>query len=87
MAGKAAPKLVGLDIGASGIRAVELKRDRKSGAYTIVKAASVDLPRGAVRNGVIAEPDDRDQEPQASCGARAASRRARSPSAWPTAAC
>ena len=57
MAGKAAPKLVGLDIGASGIRAVELKRDRKSGAYTIVKAASVDLPRGAVRNGVIAEPE------------------------------
>ncbi len=57
MAGKAAPKLVGLDIGASGIRAVELKRDRKSGAYTIVKAASVDLPRGAVRNGVIAQPE------------------------------
>ena len=54
--GKAAPKLVGLDIGASGIRAVELKRDRKSGEYSVVKAASVDLPRGAVRNGVIAEP-------------------------------
>jgi type IV pilus assembly protein PilM len=54
--GKASPKLVGLDIGASGIRAVELKRDRKSGEYTVVKAASVDLPRGAVRNGVIAEP-------------------------------
>ena len=31
MAGKSAPKLVGLDIGASGIRAVELKRDRKTG--------------------------------------------------------
>ena len=56
MAGKSAPKLVGLDIGASGIRAVELKRDRRSGAYTIVRAASVDLPRDAVRNGVIADP-------------------------------
>jgi type IV pilus assembly protein PilM len=57
MAGKTSPKLVGLDIGASGIRAVELKRDRKSGEYTIAKAAWVDLPRGAVRNGVIAEPE------------------------------
>lgn len=56
MAGKSAPKLVGLDIGASGVRAVELKRDRKSGAYSIVKAASIDLPRSAVRNGVIVEP-------------------------------
>lgn len=56
MAGKSAPKLVGLDIGASGVRAVELKRDRKSGEYTIVRAASVDLPRTAVRNGIIVEP-------------------------------
>jgi type IV pilus assembly protein PilM len=56
MAGKSAPKLVGLDIGASGIRAVELKRDRKSGGYTIAKAASIDLPPSAVRNGIIVEP-------------------------------
>jgi type IV pilus assembly protein PilM len=56
MAGKSAPKLVGLDIGASGMRAVELKRDRKTGTYAIVRAASVDLPHDAVRNGVITEP-------------------------------
>jgi type IV pilus assembly protein PilM len=56
MAGKSAPKLVGLDIGASGVRAVELRRDRRTGTYAIVKAASVDLPHEAVRNGVIAEP-------------------------------
>jgi type IV pilus assembly protein PilM len=55
MAGKSAPKLVGLDIGASGIRAVELKRDRRTGTYSIVRAASVDLPHDAVRNGSIAE--------------------------------
>ena len=87
MAGKSAPKLVGLDIGASGIRAVELKRDRKSGAYTIVKAASVDLPRGAVRNGSDRRARGRGEGASSSCGARAASRRARSSSAWPTAAC
>jgi type IV pilus assembly protein PilM len=57
MAGTSAPKHVGLDIGASGVRAVELKRDRKSGGYLIAKAASVDLPRSAVRNGIIVEPD------------------------------
>ena len=48
-----APTLVGLDIGTSGIRAVQLGRKRKSGEYEIRKAASVELPRGAVRNGVI----------------------------------
>jgi type IV pilus assembly protein PilM len=47
--------LVGLDIGASGIRAVQLKRHRKTGDYEIVKAASVDLPRGVIRNGAIAD--------------------------------
>jgi type IV pilus assembly protein PilM len=54
MAGTAAG-LVGLDIGASGIRAVQLKRHRKTGEYEIVKAASVDLPRGVIRNGNIAD--------------------------------
>jgi type IV pilus assembly protein PilM len=47
--------LVGLDIGASGIRAVQVKRNRKTGEYEIVKAASVDLPRGVIRNGNIAD--------------------------------
>jgi type IV pilus assembly protein PilM len=50
-----ATALVGLDIGASGIRAVQLKRHRKSGDYQIVKAASVELPRGVIRNGNIAD--------------------------------
>ena len=53
-AGKA---LVGLDIGTSGIRAVQVKR-RKDGTYEIVKAASVELPRGSIRNGVVADPGD-----------------------------
>jgi type IV pilus assembly protein PilM len=49
------PGLVGLDIGASGIRAVQLKRHRKTGEYQIVKAASVELPRGVIRNGAVAD--------------------------------
>jgi type IV pilus assembly protein PilM len=44
---------VGLDIGTSGIRAVQL-RHRKGGAE-IVRAASVELPRGAIKNGTIAD--------------------------------
>lgn len=47
--------LVGLDIGASGIRAVQVKRHRKTGEYEIVKAASIELPRGAIRNGTVAD--------------------------------
>ena len=43
--------LVGLDIGTSGIRAVQVKR--KGTVAEIVKAASVELPRGAVRNGAV----------------------------------
>ncbi len=53
MAAKKAPKLVGLDIGTSGVRAVELTWDRKTSSYRIKKAASVELPRGAVRNGSV----------------------------------
>jgi type IV pilus assembly protein PilM len=52
----ASTALVGLDIGTSGIRAVQLKRDRKTGQAQIVRAASVELPRGALHHGVIAEP-------------------------------
>lgn len=50
----AAAGLVGLDIGTSGIRAVQVRR-HKGGAYEIVKAASVELPRGAIRNGAVAD--------------------------------
>jgi type IV pilus assembly protein PilM len=57
MAAKASAKLVGLDIGTSGIRAVQLSVNRRTGRYRIAKAASVDLPRDAVRNGSILEPD------------------------------
>ena len=51
----ASAALVGLDIGTSGIRAVQLKRDRKTGDAQIVRAASVELPRGAVNHGAIVE--------------------------------
>jgi type IV pilus assembly protein PilM len=50
---RTASKLVGVDIGASGVRGVELKRSKSTGMYSITRAASVDLPRGAVRNGVV----------------------------------
>ncbi|MBI1350194.1 MAG: type IV pilus assembly protein PilM [Actinomycetales bacterium] len=43
--------LVGLDIGTSGIRAVQVRR--KGDRTEIVKAASVELPRGAIRNGAV----------------------------------
>lgn len=55
MGAKAAGALVGLDVGTSGIRAVQVKADRRSGAFEIVKAASVELPRGAIRNGTVAD--------------------------------
>ncbi len=44
---------VGLDIGTSGIRAVQIRR--KGDRIEIVRAASVELPRGAVRNGAIVD--------------------------------
>jgi type IV pilus assembly protein PilM len=50
-----ASTFVGVDIGASGVRGVQLKRHRRSGAYRIAKAASVDLPRGAVHNGTVTD--------------------------------
>jgi type IV pilus assembly protein PilM len=55
MVATSGPHLVGLDIGSTGIRAVEVKWRRRSGVYEIVRAASVDLPRGAVRNAAIAD--------------------------------
>ena len=51
----ASTALVGLDIGTSGIRAVQLKHNRKTGDAQIVRAASVELPRGAVHHGAIVE--------------------------------
>lgn len=50
-----ASTFVGVDIGSSGVRGVQLKRNRKSGEYRIIKAASVDLPCGAVHNGAVAD--------------------------------
>jgi type IV pilus assembly protein PilM len=44
--------LVGLDIGSSGVRAVQLRR-LKDRSFEITHAAEADLPRGAVRNGGI----------------------------------
>jgi type IV pilus assembly protein PilM len=48
--------VVGLDIGSSGVRAVQLTRGRKSGGYVIDRAASVDLPREVLRNGRVTDP-------------------------------
>jgi type IV pilus assembly protein PilM len=47
---------VGLDIGTSGIRAVELRWKRRQRSFEIARAASVDLPEGAGHNGTIQEP-------------------------------
>lgn len=49
----AAPRLVGLDLGSTGIRAVEAKRGRHG--WRIMKAAEIDLPEGAIHGGVIAD--------------------------------
>lgn len=51
MKNTAAPRLVGLDLGSSGIRAVEARRGRNG--WRIVKAAEAELPEGAVHGGVI----------------------------------
>lgn len=52
MARAAALRLVGLDIGSSGLRAVELHRH--TGALPeIVRAAHIDLPPGVIANGTI----------------------------------
>lgn len=55
MAANTGPHLVGLDIGTTGARAVEVKWHKRDNAYVIAKAASVELPRGSVRNGVITD--------------------------------
>lgn len=45
--------LVGLDIGTSGVRAVELRADRRSGELGIHRAAALDLPRGVMAGGAV----------------------------------
>lgn len=55
MARTTASRFVGVDIGASGVRGVQVSRHRRTGDYRITKAASVDLPRGAVHNGVVTD--------------------------------
>jgi type IV pilus assembly protein PilM len=54
---QSASKVVGVDIGTSGLRAVELHPRRKSGDFVIAKAASVELPIGVMRGGLVV--DDR----------------------------
>lgn len=56
MARASARHAVGLDIGASGVRGVEVRRHARAGTIEIVHAASVDLPAGAIRNGVVDDP-------------------------------
>ena len=53
MHGKSASRSIGLDIGTSGIRAVELRHSRATGTYEIARFASADLPHGTVRNGEV----------------------------------
>ena len=55
MAAKHPPTCVGLDIGTSGIRAVEVRWSRRRKGYWIARAASVDLPPEAIHNGSIAD--------------------------------
>ena len=47
---------IGVDIGATSIKAVQLKGSR--GHLKIVRAAQVALPSGAVRNGEVIDPDE-----------------------------
>lgn len=49
--------LVGLDIGSSGIRAVELQASRRATELQLARAAWVDLPRGVMEAGVLVDPD------------------------------
>jgi|GEM_PF-627941 len=48
---KTAHRMVGLDLGTSGIRAAELRHNRTTNTYEVARVASVELPHGAVHNG------------------------------------
>ena len=54
---KAGFSLVGLDIGTSGVRAVELRSSRKDPAPHISRAAWIDLPPGVFDEGVLLDPE------------------------------
>lgn len=47
--------IVGLDLGSSGLRAVQLGRKGRSGDWEISRAASVELDPGVLRNGAVLE--------------------------------
>ena len=51
----ASSSFVGLDIGSTGIRAAQITRHRRSGELELVRAASVELPPGAMRNGAVVD--------------------------------
>ena len=53
---RASSSFVGLDVGSTGIRAAQITRHRRSGELELVRAASVELPTGAMRNGAVADP-------------------------------
>lgn len=53
MTGKSASRTIGLDLGTSGIRAVELRHIHSTNSYEVSRLASVELPHGSVRNGEI----------------------------------
>ncbi|MDO9486406.1 MAG: type IV pilus assembly protein PilM [Actinomycetota bacterium] len=53
---KAGFSMVGLDIGTSGIRAVELQTSHKSPQPTIARAAWTALPSGVLDDGVLLDP-------------------------------
>lgn len=56
MAGPSTRHAVGLDIGTTGVRAVEVRRRRGHGELEVMRAAAVELPRGTIRNGIVLEP-------------------------------
>ncbi|MDD2857402.1 MAG: type IV pilus assembly protein PilM [Candidatus Nanopelagicales bacterium] len=51
--GRSRGTLVGLDIGTTGVRAVELRTDGRTGQTTVHRAAAVPLPHGAMRGGRV----------------------------------
>ncbi len=53
MKNTAAPRLVGLDLGSSGLRAVEARHGRDG--WRIVKVAETELPVGAIHAGLIVD--------------------------------
>lgn len=46
-------KAVGVDLGATGIRAVEVVRHRDGSSVEVARVADIDLPEGAIDHGVV----------------------------------